>query len=67
MYLLIVLSCANGMIEAGHWDVEDTEYCKTNERHCFTGASMKGVKKNDNLKAVDLVQGNIMLADVFSR
>lgn len=39
------------MIEAGHWGVEDTEYCKTNEMHRFTGARLKGVKKNDNLKA----------------
>lgn len=41
------------MIEAGRWGVEDTEYCKTNETHRFTGARLKGAKKNDNLKAVD--------------
>lgn len=41
------------MIEAGRWGVEDTEYCKTNETHCFVGARLKVVKKNDNLKAVD--------------
>lgn len=39
------------MIEAGCWGVEDTEHCKTNETHCFTG--LKGVKKNDKLEAVD--------------
>lgn len=39
------------MIEADRWGTEDTDYCETNETHRFTGARLKGGKKNDKLKA----------------